>query len=154
MKCKEVHDTSVFRQGQRLTVPGSALLFVLIFALLGAIGGCQGRRDALSEPARILADSLRAANEAMYTASDPNLGYDRLGCVEERAMAKLGLELVERLSGDIARGVRLQHSQSEWEKVNHALMGDHPYPTPEFCARIDSLWYARLARPPGALPQP
>jgi hypothetical protein len=148
MNNKDRRISSVSRRPQQFVMLAGALIFVLI----ATTGGCQGRRDALSEPARILADSLRAANEAMYTSSDPNLGYDRLGCVEERAMAKLGLELVERISDDIARGVRLRHSRSEWEKVNKGLMGDHPYSTPEFCARIDSLWYARIAAKPIARP--
>lgn len=152
MNTRDFDNASVTRRSQLPTPFAGALLVALFFALLGATGGCQGRRDALSVPARILRDSLLAANEAMYTSSDPNLGYDRLGCVEERAMAKLGLELVERLSNDIARGVRLRHSRSEWEKVNKGLMGDHPYSTPEFCARIDSLWYARIITKPPARP--
>jgi hypothetical protein len=139
MNSREVHATSDFVRWPRLTVPGGALPFVLIFALLAATDGCQGRRDALSAPARIVADSLVAANEAMYASSDPNLGYARRGCVEERAVARLGLEPGERLSAGAAEEVRSRHSRTEWEKVNQGLMGDHPYSTPEFCARIDSL---------------
>jgi hypothetical protein len=139
MNARNCRSSAAARLPRRLTLLVGALCSVL----LGATGGCQGRRDALSAPARILRDSLLAANEAMYTSSDPNLGYDRLGCLEERAMTKLGPELVERLSDDIARGVRLRHSRTEWETVNRGLGGDHPFPTPEFCARIDSLWYTR-----------
>jgi len=152
MNSSEVHATSVFLRWQRLTVLSGALLFVLIFALLGAAGGCQGRREALSAPARILFDSLVAANEAMYASSDPNLGYARRGCVEERAVARLGLEPGERLSAEAAQEVRSRHSRTEWEAVNRGLGGDHPSPTPEFCARIDSLWYARIVAKPPARP--
>lgn len=139
MTTRNLRDASASRRPRQLTLLAGTVLIVLLLVT----GGCQGRRESLSEPAQILRDSLLAANETMYTSPDPNLSYDRLGCVEERAMTKLGRELVERLSDDIARGVRLRHSRTEWEKVNQGLMGDHPYSTPEFCKRIDSLWYAR-----------
>lgn len=130
------------------------LVGMLATLLLGATGGCKRLRGPLSEPARILFDSLLAGNEAMYSSSDPNLGYARRGCVEERAVAMLGLEPGERLSAEAAHEVRSRHSRTEWEAVNRGLGGDHPAPTPEFCARIDSLWYARLAKTPSARPQP
>lgn len=139
MNSKGFRFASVSGRPQNFTIVAAALLSML----LCVTGGCQGRREEQSAPARILFDSLVAANEAMYASSDPNLGYARRGCVEERAVAMLGLEPGERLSAEAAQEVRSRHSRTEWEAVNQGLMGDHPAPTPEFCARIDSLWYAR-----------
>ncbi|HEY5490488.1 MAG TPA: hypothetical protein VIK25_04770, partial [Gemmatimonadaceae bacterium] len=138
------------RQPRQLTLLAGASLF----ALLCATGGCQGLREAQSEPARILYDSLLAAKEAMYDSVGPNLGYERVGCVGERGRLALGLELVERLSTEAGREIRSHHSRTEWEAVNRGLAGDHQGSTPEFCTRIDSLWYARLAKPPSARLQP
>jgi hypothetical protein len=136
---RNLRDTSASRHPRQLTLlAGTALTVLLVLT-----GGCQGRREALSEPARILLDSLLAANEAMYTSTDANLGYDRRGCVYRQAVSTLGRDHADRLSIEAAGAVRSRRSRSEWEAVNRRLAGDHQAPTPEFCARIDSLWYTR-----------
>jgi hypothetical protein len=138
------------RRPRQLTLLVGASLYVL----LGATGGCQGRGNALSAPARILRDSLLAGNEAMYDSASANLGFDRLGCLEERAAVQLGLGLVERLGREAEDTVRARHSRAALEAGRRGIEMIHPVADSAFCKRIDSLWYARLAKPPGARPQP
>lgn len=119
----------------------------LLSVLFVAIGGCQDRQVPLSKAAEVLYDSLVTANEAMYDSVGPNLGYHRMGCVYERTVSTLGRELAERLSIQAEESVRSRHSRTELEAVNRGLQGNHPFATPEFCQRIDSLWYARYLGP-------
>lgn len=142
-------DTRAPRPRQLTLLVGASL-----FMLLGATGGCQGHKEALSASARIRLDSLLAGNEAMYDSASANLGFGRLGCLEERARAGLGSAFVSRLAQEAESAVRSRHSRSEYEAGDRGIEMLHPVGDSANCARIDSLWYARLARPPGARPQP
>lgn len=142
-------DTRARRPRQLTLLAGAPL-----FALLLATGGCVGHKEALSAPARILFDSLLAGNEAMYDSASANLGFDRLGCLEERAAVPLGLDFVERLGREAEETVRARHSRAALEAGRRGIDMIHPVGDSAFCKRIDSLWYARLAKPPGARPPP
>lgn len=147
MNSPDLRSAPAPRRARQLTIVAVALLSVLLVAKCG-----QLPRGFLSGPDRILFDSLLAANEAKYDLADPTLAYDRLGCLEERGVSKLGQRRVELLSEEAGREVRSRHSRAEWEAVNRGLWGDHPAPTAVFCRRIDWLWYARTTANPAVRP--
>jgi len=133
-----------FALHSRLAQSGGITVGLLLSVLLGAAGGCQARKEVMSPPARVLYDSLIAAHEFMFNATDPKLGYSRMGCVYEQAVSTLGRDEARRISSAAEAEVRSRHSLSEAAAVSHGLQGDYPFATPEVCREVDSLWYARF----------
>ena len=150
MNNKHVGSTSTARRTRTLTLIVGALSSILF----GATGGCQGRREQMSQPARIVFDSLIIAREAMYDSAGPTLGYHRGGCLFMRAMSTLGFDTASRIAQEAVNEVRARHSRAEEVAISRGLQGNHPAPTPEGCQRVDSLWYERAAKPPNARRQP
>lgn len=105
-----------------------------------------GRLGPLSGPARILYDSLVAGNEAMLDSASANLGFDRLGCLEDRARATLGFDSVSRIGREAEEVVREKHTRAEWQAGEKGIEMLHPVGDLAFCRRVDSLWYARAAK--------
>ncbi len=126
------------------------LVGVSVSVLIGAIAGCQGRSEPLSGPARILFDSLLAGNEAMFDSASANVGFGRLGCLETRARGVFGSEFVSQLGLEAEVTVRARHSRAEYEQGERGIEMLQPVADSAFCARIDSLWYARVVKPPSA----
>lgn len=127
----------------------AAVLFVVMCA---SIGGCQTRREAMSQPARIFYDSLVASFETRFDSATANLAYDRNGCLYVRAKPSLGSEMALRLFSQAEREARAKRSSTELAAAERGMEMDHAFWTPEVCRRIDSLWYAgvvtrRKARP-------
>jgi len=150
MNNRDVRSASTSRRTRCLSLTVGTLFSIL----LGATGGCQGRREQLSQPARIVFDSLIVAREAMYDSAGPTLGYHRSGCLFMRAMSTFGFDTASRISQEAVDEVRSRHSRAEEVAISRGLQGTHPAPTPEDCQRVDSLWYAHAAKPPSARRQP
>lgn len=148
MNSPDLRSAPAPRRARQLTVVAVALLSVLLVAA----GGCQGRREPLSEPARILFDSLLAGNEAMYDSASANLGFGRLGCVEHRARAMFGSALVSRLGREAENAVRARHSRTELDAGRRGIEMLQPVSDSAYCRRVDSLWYARTTANPAVRP--
>lgn len=147
-------NSTTCRLDTRARRPKHLMLIIgaLSSVLLGVAGGCQGRSEPLSEPARILYDSLLAANEAMYDSASANLGFGRLGCLGHRARATFGTALVSQLDREAEVAVRSRHSGTELAAGRRGIEMLQPVSDSAYCRRIDSLWYARLATKPRARP--
>jgi len=133
-------------------IRGEARAVVLLVIAIASIGGCQTRREAMSQPARIFYDSLVASFETRFDSATANLAYDRNGCLYVRASASLGSEMADRLFSQAEREARSRRSNTERAAAERGMEMDHAFWTPEVCRRIDSLWYAgpatrRKARP-------
>lgn len=122
---------------------------VMLSAFLGASGGCQGQKEALSKPALIVLDSLRTAREALYDSTLGSLGLERENCLSMRAVAVLGVNTAMKVT-EATSVVDARHSTADRESVRRRLVGVYDEPTVESCHRTDSLWYARIVRPPKA----
>ena len=148
MNARDCRTSSAARRPRVLVI----LVGMLASLLLCATGGCQGLREAQSEPARILFDSLLAGNEAMYDSASANLGFGRLGCVEHRARAMFGSTVVSRLGREAENAIRARHSRTELDAGRRGIEMLQPVFDSAYCRRIDSLWYARIAAKPPARP--
>lgn len=123
---------------------------VLPVVLCASLGGCQERRAPLSEAARVAYDSLEAAEIATFELPNPNLGYDRGGCVYYRTRVSLGRDLAFELMSDAGRAVRARYSAADRKRVMYKLAGDHLTADPDVCIRVDSIWYADYLGKPSA----
>ena len=105
-----------------------------------------GKLGPLQGPARVLNDSLVAAQEAMVDSASANLAYDRVGCLHDRAIPTFGLDSVSRISRQAAVTVHARHTEAELRAGRKGIAMAHPIGDDVFCRRVDSLWYARAAK--------
>ena len=104
-----------------------------------------GPLGALTGDSRILYDSLVAANEAMVDSASANLGFERMGCLSNRATEMFGSDSVLRIGSAAQRAVREEHTRAELEAGQKGIAMLQQYADEQSCLRVDSLWHARAA---------
>ena len=124
---------------------GEARAAVLLVMTIASIGACQTRRDSMSEPARIIYDSLLASYQTRFDSATANLAYDRIGCLYARARSSIGVVMADRLLDQAEQVARAKRSSTELAAAERGMQMVHPFWTPEVCRGIDSLWYVGVA---------
>jgi hypothetical protein len=105
----------------------------------GPLGPLTGR-------ARILYDSLVAAEEAMLDSASANLAFERSSCLFNRARNTFGGDSLVRIATAAERAVQAKHTRAELEAGRKGIAFVHDFADDAYCVRIDSLWYARAAK--------